>query len=186
VDTRPIAGRRVVRGLHNRRSMLRLARTIGATLGALALGLTGCATYSPGSFASRGQAFTGQAVTLGCLDLAIAGTRDAIAPGPVVDYQFGNRCDRAIGVDFRAIRATGRTARGEQVALVAYDPYGEITGKRLEARTAGRERLEYRAARDLSADLIEVCVEVGAITAGATPTTVCVEPGRPRIAEVTP
>jgi hypothetical protein len=178
VDTRPIAGRRVVRGLHNRRSMLRLARTIGATLGALALGLTGCATYSPGSFASRGQAFTGELTTVGCLDLAVAGTRDASRRGRWSTISSATAAITRVHVDFWARCAPpAAPPAASEVALVAYDPYGEITGKRLEARTAGRERLEYRAARDLSADLIEVCVEVGAITAGATPTTVCVAPG---------
>lgn len=157
-----------------------------ASLGLFALGLTGCATYSPGAFATRGENFTGQLLTVGCLDLGIVGTRDAVAPGPVVEYQFGNRCDRAVPLDLRAVTAVGRTSSGQQVALVPFDPYGEITPKRLEARTAGKERLEYRNARDLGIDIVEVCVEVGAITTGGTPSTVCVVPGGARVAEVSP
>ncbi|MBK9037299.1 MAG: hypothetical protein IPL61_39660 [Myxococcales bacterium] len=151
-----------------------------------AVGLLGCATYSPGSFAARGESFTGQLATIGCLDLAVAGTRDAVAPGPVVDFQFGNRCDHAVHVDLSAVRATGRTSAGERVALVAYDPYGEIARQKLEARGIGRERLEYRSARDFGTDLIEVCVEVGQITEGGAPSMMCVAPEPGRVAEVTP
>ena len=150
------------------------------------MGLLGCAAYSPGSFAARGESFPGQLVTVGCLDLAVAGSRDAVAPGPVVDYRFGNRCDHAIHVDFTTVRAIGRTSRGEEIPLVAYDPYGEISQQKLEARTAGRERLEYRSARDFGIDVVEICVEVGALTDGDSPSAVCVVPGGARVAEVTP
>ena len=92
----------------------------------VALGLAACATYSPGSFAARGESFTGELTTVGCLDLAVAGTRDAVAPGPIVDFQFGNRCDHAVHVDLAAVRATGRTTSGEEVALVCVE-VGAIT-----------------------------------------------------------
>lgn len=150
----------------------------------VAVGLVGCAAYSPGSFRQGGRAFAGQLVTLDCLDLAVAGDRDPVAPGPILDFQFGNRCDHAIGVDLGAIRATGRTPTGEEVALVAYDPYREIRPLRLEARTAGRERLEYRKARDLGIDLIQVCVELEGVTGGGGG-RVCVDADR-RVAEVAP
>lgn len=151
----------------------------------VALGLTACATYSPGSFAARGESFTGELTTVGCLDLAVAGTRDSVAPGPVVDFQFGNRCDHAVHVDLAAVRAVGRTASGDEVALVAYDPYGEITRQKLEARGFGRERLEYRSARDFGTDITLVCVDVGAITEGGAAAQLCVAP-ETRVAEVTP
>jgi hypothetical protein len=149
----------------------------------LAVGLLGCVTYSPGSFAVRGEGFTGELATVGCLDLAVAGTRDAVAPGPIVDFQFGNRCDHAVHVDLARVRATGRTRSGEEVALVAYDPYAEITRQKLEARGFGRERLEYRSARDFGTDVTRVCVEVGDITEGGTAAELCVAP-ETRVAEV--
>lgn len=149
------------------------------------LGLTACATYSPGSFAARGESFTGELTTVGCLDLAVAGTRDSVAPGPIVDFQFGNRCDHAVHVDLGAVRATGRTASGDEIALVPYDPYGEITRQKLEARGIGRERLEYRNARDFGTDVALVCVEVGAITEGGAAAQLCVAP-ETRVAAVAP
>lgn len=161
--------------------------SITALVGSVAaVGLLGCATYSPGSFAARGESFTGQLTTIGCLDLAVAGSSDAVAPGPIVEYQFGNRCDHAIHVDLGAVRALGRTSSGEQVALVPYDPYSELSRQKLEARGFGRERLEYRTARDFGTDVMEVCVEVGAITENGHASELCVVPDRARIAAVTP
>lgn len=150
----------------------------------VALGLLGCSRYSAGSFHGGGRDFTGQYVTVGCLDVAIASDHDPVAPGPVVDYQFGNRCDRAVPVDLGAIRATGRTPSGEEVALVPYDPYREIRGLRLEARTAGRERLEYRKARDFGTDVVQICLALDGLTE-APGGRVCVDTGA-RVAEVAP
>ncbi|MBL8627963.1 MAG: hypothetical protein JNK64_42145 [Myxococcales bacterium] len=158
---------------------------IARTAPIVALGLAACATYSPGSFAARGESFTGELATVGCLDVAVAGTRDAVAPGPIVDFQFGNRCDHAVHVDLAAVRATGRTTSGEEIALVAYDPYREISRQKLEARGFGRERLEYRSARDFGTDIALVCVDVGAITEGGAAAQLCVAP-ETRVAEVTP
>ncbi len=157
------------------------------TLGSvcLSLGLVGCTAYSPGSFRHRGQEFSGQLVTLECLDLAVAGDRDVVAPGPILDYRFGNRCDHAIAVDLGAVRATGRTPSGEEVALVPYDPYREIKPLRLEARTTGRERLEYRKAQDFGIDLVQVCVALDGVTGRGGGGRVCVD-ARGRVAEVSP
>ena len=162
------------------------------TLGSvcLSLGLVGCTAYSPGSFRHRGQEFSGQLVTLECLDLAVAGDRDVVAPGPSLDYRFGNRCDHAIAVDLGAVLATGRTPSGEEVALVPYDPYREIKPLRLEARTAGRERLAYRGVapgppQDFGIDLVSVCVALDGVTGHSGGGRVCFDAGG-RVAEVTP
>jgi hypothetical protein len=126
-------------------------------------GSAACATYRAGSFESAGEPFLGERATAGCLDLAVDVKRDAVATGPVVQYQFGNRCDRAATVDLASVRVTGRTASGEEVQMVAYDPYGEIRALPLDARASGRERIEYRTARDFGGDVIAVCVGIGSI-----------------------
>lgn len=135
----------------------------------LFIGVAACSTYKPGSFVSRGEPFVGELTTAGCLDLAVAVTREAIAPGPVVNYQFGNRCDRAQTIDLQRVTVTGRTSNGEEVAMVPYDPYGEMVPLPLDARAAGRERIEYRLASDFSSgDVVSVCVAIGALAAEGT------------------
>jgi hypothetical protein len=123
-----------------------------------------CATYRAGSFEASGEPFLGERTTAGCLDLAVDVARDAVATGPVVQYQFGNRCDHAATVDLGSVRVTGRTASGDEVTMVAYDPYHDIRPLPLDARAFGRERIEYRTSRDFSGDVIAVCVALGAIT----------------------
>jgi len=60
---------------------------------ALAGALAGCA-YQPGSFRYAPHEFPGQRATVGCLDIAIERRAD-LPIGPVLSYQFANRCDRA-------------------------------------------------------------------------------------------
>ncbi len=136
--------------------------------------LAACSTYKPGSFVMHGEPFVGETTTAGCLDLAVEVTREAVATGPVVNYQFGNRCDRAQVIDLQRVTVTGRTANGEDVAMVPYDPYGEIVALPLDARAAGRERIEYRTATDFSSgDVVSVCVAIGALAEdGASPLAV--------------
>jgi hypothetical protein len=128
-----------------------------------------CASYRAGSFETSGGPFLGERTTAGCLDLAVEVARDAVATGPVVQYQFGNRCDRVTTIDLGGVRVTGRTASGEEVAMVAYDPYGQIRPLPLDARGAGRERIEYRTSRDYSGDVVAVCVAIGSIGGDGSP-----------------
>lgn len=128
-----------------------------------------CATYRAGSFEASGEPFLGERTTAGCLDLAVDVARDAVATGPVVQYAFGNRCDRAATIDLASVRVTGRTASGEEVAMVPYDPYNEIRALPLDARAFGRERIEYRTSRDFSGDVVAVCVAIGSIGGASAP-----------------
>jgi hypothetical protein len=151
----------------------------------------GCLTgYRPGSFVMAGEPFVGDRVQTDCLDVAVKVSRESVAPGPVVDYQFGNRCDRVATIDLKSVRVTGRTASGEELAMVAYDPYGTMVALPLDARTAGRERIEYRTARDWSGEVVSVCVSVGDLAGAgaASPAMTChdVAPGTAAVAEVTP
>ncbi|HVK75473.1 MAG TPA: hypothetical protein VM734_19220 [Kofleriaceae bacterium] len=142
---------------------------------ALATGtLAGCfSNYQPGSFATGGVPFAGERATIGCLEVAVSASRDPVARGPVVSYEFGNRCDRAIPVDLGAVRVTGRTAAGEEVAMSAFDPHRELRAAPLDARRAGRERIEYRVARDFSGGAVQVCLDLGGITSGGRTVVTC-------------
>jgi hypothetical protein len=143
------------------------------TIAAAAIFAAACVTpYKPGSFQILGEPFVGDTVTAGCLDLAVKVARDPVATGPVVQYQFGNRCDRVATIDLKRVPVTGRTAAGEEVAMVAYDPYGAMTALPLDARTAGRERIEYRIAKDFTGDVVSICVAIGELA----------EPGTSRLA----
>jgi hypothetical protein len=166
------------------------AVTFAVAIGASA-GSAACATYRASSFEMSGEPFVGERTTTRCLDLAVDVARDAVATGPVVQYQFGNRCDRSASIDLTAVRVTGRTAAGEEVAMVAYDPYNQIRPLPLDARAFGRERIEYRTSRDFSGDVVHVCVALGAIAGDREPLaplhTTCkaIAPAT-AIAEVTP
>src|SRR5947209_6860595 len=63
--------------------------------------LADCA-YKPGSFAYSDKAFTGQRVSVGCLDVSVERRID-IPIGAVLDYTFANRCDHALAIDLHAV-----------------------------------------------------------------------------------
>jgi hypothetical protein len=102
--------------------------------------------YRSGSFLGPTGQFPGEHVTVGCLDVGVGATSDAAAEGPVIAYEFGNRCDRAARVDLAAVVVRGRTSGGQEMELAPYDPEGELRPARIEARRTGREVIEYRAA----------------------------------------
>ena len=109
-----------------------------AMRGAVMLAIAGCA-YQPGSFDTWGHDFSGRRSTVGCVDLAIA-RRDHVA-GPVLAYDFGNRCDAPVTIDLRAIAVVAKTARGD-APMVPYDPGNEIRALPLDGRSAGFERFD--------------------------------------------
>jgi hypothetical protein len=112
----------------------------------VALLLAGGCGYRSGSFQGPSGRFAGEHVTVGCLDVGVAATSDVAAEGPVIAYDFGNRCDRAARIDFAAVVVRGRTSAGRELELAPYDPIGELRAARIEARRTGREVIEYRAA----------------------------------------
>jgi hypothetical protein len=133
----------------------------------------GACAYQPSSFRgqSAGSEFTGERATVGCLDVAVAGRRDA-AVGHAVEIQFANRCDRAVVVDFTALRAVGRDDGGHEHPLSIHDPRREIRPLDLEARTIGREVFEIRSRAKGPASpsrLRSTCLDVGRISAPPGP-----------------
>jgi hypothetical protein len=134
---------------------------------ALACALVGCA-YQPGSFTHAPQDFVGQRVTVGCLDVAVERRADA-AVGPVLGYQFGNRCDRAALIDLGAVRVIGRSPQGADVALRPYDPRREIHPAALDGRSVGAEALAYASDRPM----LEVCADAAALAHAVPPRWLC-------------
>lgn len=125
----------------------------------LLFAITGC-SYNPGSYSFPGKTFAGKRVQAGCVDLAVDRRAD-MHDQPVLEYQFGNRCDESVMIDLARVRAVGRTADGTELALAAYDPGGEIVPAKLGARLAGGEAIAY-----VSSDgrpIAQICVEVAAI-----------------------
>lgn len=126
--------------------------------------------YRGGTFRDPMGSFGETRRTVGCLDVGVGVTTDAMAEGPVLAYGFGNRCDRAAVVDLGAVVVTGRTLDGEEVALTPYDPAGELRALRIDARRTGREQIEYGGAVAVAM----ICADLGAVDgAGGPPQVVC-------------
>jgi len=150
-----------------------------------------CSSYHAGSYSGPRGPFAGDRATVGCLDVAVAAHPDAAASGPVLAYEFGNRCDHATTVDLTAVAVRARTVDGRAVLLAPYDPLAELRAARLEARRTGREVIEYRA----SAPIAIACAELAGLEGGyGEARTVCVAmpdaapaaAAQPAVAEVSP
>jgi len=128
---------------------------------ALLVAVAGCYHYQPGSYADFGP-WAGHHVELPCLDMAVHVARSEQTTGPVVGYAFGNRCDHDVTVDLAAARVVARDALGRELQLAAYDPRHEIRALDMPALLTGGEKIEYNG--DFAErELVEVCVDVGAI-----------------------
>jgi hypothetical protein len=134
---------------------------------ALACVLVGCA-YRPGSFTYATQDFAGQRVTAGCLDIAVDRRAD-LAIGPVLDFQFANRCDHAAVVDLGAVAVIGRGPFGAEVALRPFDPRAELHPAALDGRSAGSEALAYPSARPMP----QICADAAALAHESPPRWLC-------------
>ena len=141
--------------------------------------VAGCG-YHPGSFSGRSP-YAGTRSTVGCLDLAI--DRRADERGAVVlDYQFGNRCDRAAPVDLASVVVLARTREGREVQLAPYDPEQQIAALRIDGRLEGREVIAYPT----DADVVQVCIDTGSLAHVAPAQWMCLGNRSSALAEVTP
>jgi hypothetical protein len=129
--------------------------------GLLLVAIAGCTHYEPGSYALWGP-WSGTRIALPCLDLAVSVAREQPLTGPVVSYNFGNRCDHDVTVDLSSASVVARDAQGRELHLSAYDPGGQIRPAALPALLTGSERIEYNGDFAERA-LVQVCVDVGAI-----------------------
>jgi hypothetical protein len=119
--------------------------------------MVGCG-YRPGSFTSTQGGFLGPRATIGCLDVAVE-RRPDLPIGPVLDYQFANRCDRPTTIDLAAVAVVGRGADGADIALRPYDPHAELRPVPLDGRNTGAEQLAYPARGPIA----QVCVDVATL-----------------------
>jgi hypothetical protein len=119
---------------------------------------TGCA-YRPDSFQDLRHGFTGQHLTLGCIDLSIDRRSDFPKGGSVLAYEFGNRCEHPAVIDLAAVRVIGRTTDHHMVDLIAFDPNHEIGSLLLDGGAVGGEAIEYRSA----SPLVDICVDAATI-----------------------
>lgn len=124
----------------------------------LSVALTACA-YRPGSFSHYRQDFPGQRTTVGCIDVAVERRPDLTSGGTVLAYEFANRCDHAAPIDFTNVKVLARTYGGEDLALDAFDPEGQIAPQRLDGRTVGAEAIAYPSDERLA----EVCVDAASL-----------------------
>jgi hypothetical protein len=135
--------------------------------------IAGCG-YRAGSFSGPGGPFAGERAVVGCLDVAVAAHRDVAAEGPVIAYEFGNRCDRPVTVDLGGVIVRGRTAAGREIELAPYDPERALRPARLEARRSGREVIEYRSGTATPVRM--ACVEIDRLDGpGGAHRAVCVD-----------
>lgn len=139
---------------------------VGCALGLAGMGCV--AAYRPGSFALADQPFSGERVTVGCLDVAIERRVDAKA-GPVLAYQFANRCDAMTVVDLAAVAVIAHHVDGSEAAMRPYDPHGEIRPVSLDGRKVGGEALAYWA-RGIVA---QVCVDLATLARSGPPQWLC-------------
>ena len=138
-------------------------RSLSIVFGAAAFA-SGCA-YQPGSLLRPRSDRTMQARQLGCLDVAISIGADPVVPArdPVLQIDFGNRCDRSVDVDLRALHVSAQYADGIPIALAVFDPRGEIERLPLDARWRGAESLEYVGPDAQATPPARVCVAIDAI-----------------------
>jgi hypothetical protein len=146
---------------------------VGARLGAVvrcgvvSVLFAGCA-YQADSFSYERQQFRGMYVTVDCLDLAIDRRNDQ-GDQNVVAYQFGNRCNEPVVVDLASARVIGRTADGDDMQLIAFDPRGEIRPMRIDSRAVGKEAIEYPSGRAVQS----LCIDAASIARALPARWIC-------------
>jgi len=139
-----------------------------------AVTLAGC-FYAPGSYHDSLGPLPGHRVRLACVDLAVTLTEDRLAPPPVVQYSFGNRCTHSTIVDLASVRAYGRYANGRVVELAARDPDQELEPLPIDGWWHGQEEIAYATPDGTRPDI--VCVDVGRVdhSGDATARWVCMQ-----------
>lgn len=123
--------------------------------------LSGCASYHPGDL--RPIVPSQELRSLACLDVRV--TAGEAPPGDPADvvltFDFGNRCDRPVPVDFGALRITDCHGRDAPV----FDPRREIRPVTLDANAGATEWLEVQPPGPTP--LARLCVDVSGLEAGA-------------------
>lgn len=124
----------------------------------LSFAALGCG-YQEGSFRASGVSFPGQRATSGCLDVASSVRVDLATVGPAIEFNFGNRCDRGVIIDFARVRVRA-FVDGQTLALIPQDPRAEIIPAHLDGRWSGREVIAYSTSTRRPVRYQTVCVDV--------------------------
>ena len=124
--------------------------------------ITAACGYRAGSFAGPRGLFAGTPSTVDCLDIAVSREADSDV-GPVLAFDFGNRCAHPIVVDFQHAHVEAVTVDGQRIPLDAYDPDGGIVVERLDAQLPGHEAIAYAT----SAPAPQLCIDVATIVHAA-------------------
>src|SRR5262245_9362188 len=130
--------------------------------------LGGCA-YQPDSFTHSRDPFPGVYISVDCLDIAMNRRKEIVTANNIVTYSFGNRCDTPAVVDLASAKVYGHTKDGDNIRLLAFDPYREIRLLRLDGRAVGRESIEYPSERSLDS----FCIDAGSIAHANQSSWVC-------------
>ncbi len=119
--------------------------------------VAGCA-YQGGSFHSMDQPFPGARASAGCLDIAIK-RRPDLAHSAVVEYAFGNRCERPAVVDLASALVVSRNGDSTPIRLKPFDPRHEIVPREIDGLAVGGEAIAYLSAGPVDS----LCVDPGTI-----------------------
>lgn len=126
--------------------------------------------YEPGALVERARTQRGQAITVGCLDVAITPQTDrhVAAEHPVIRVAFGNRCDRAVPVDLTRLTAEG-VYEAARVPLRVVDPRREVHPSMIDAHVEAVETFELAPMMPRTPGPSSVCVDVASITPAEVP-----------------
>ena len=123
----------------------------------------GC-TYRPGELVAWPDGPSHAARTRGCLDVAVVLADDEriAPPSAVLDYRFGNRCERSATVDLVRVAAFGVAKDGSRHDLTAFDPQSQIHPLPLEVGSQGSEAIRYDVFKsDTQSERFEkICVDL--------------------------
>jgi hypothetical protein len=135
-----------------------------ALLGGLALGLSACVTYSPGTYLQPSDV---HARRVGCVEISVGLSfmKEGEANRPVVDYRFGNACDDPVAFDLGAVKVTATGQDGGHCDLYPFDPQNEIHVAQLDGRREGEEQIEYEPAGEYDAETkLQLCLDLSGVT----------------------
>jgi hypothetical protein len=119
------------------------------------------AAYPVGSLLAGG----GDGRQVGCLDARVEGRAAPGRPRSVdLALAFGNRCPRALSLEFRDVRVFVRAPDGSEHPMTLYDPASELHPFDLDARDHGAESLQFDGPRDLPPPGV-VCVDLSRLVA---------------------
>jgi len=103
---------------------------------------------------------SGRSITVGCLEVAIAGAPDSVTVGPAVQMEVANGCEGVVLVDVREIAAHGLDAEGRAYLLRPHRIDGNVQPLRLGAHSISREVIGLQVVGDPARRLVTTCLDL--------------------------